>query len=115
MLVYNIFGYTAGSVVPGLFMQFLKFSMVEVEDEAGTIWRVDDEIAELKFGMRLVLNWCLLGCVFLGLAAHFANRRLKNSHRDDQRAASIIDHDFNEIHFDELMNGTTEQSAVVGL
>jgi hypothetical protein len=109
MLVYNIFGYTAGSVVPGIFMQFWKFDMLEIEDEQGIVWRVEDEQAELKFGMRLVLNWCVLGCIFLGLATYFAHQKLKKSEVDDRRAASIIDHDFNEIHFDELMN---EQTAV---
>merc|ERR1712139_205109 len=79
LLVYNIFGYTAGSVVPGLFMQFLKFREMELENGS----HVENEQAELKFGMRLVLDWCCFGCLFLALAAYFAQRRLKRYHRDE--------------------------------
>eukprot|EP00935_MAST-01C_sp_MAST-1C-sp1_P000066 g66.t1 len=65
MLTYNIFGYAAGTIFPGLCMTALVSGLDF------------DGVRALEGGFRLVLFWALWGVLFLGIAAHFATKDAK--------------------------------------
>jgi MFS family permease len=72
MLVYNIGGYALGTVLPGVWMQYLNGADPNKSRERILAW-----------GMRLILMWAGFGLFFIAMAAFFAHQ---NMHRWDAKA-----------------------------
>ena len=76
MPTYNICGYSAGTILPGLYMEYWK-DMGEKLVATGTLdapYAPEQLLAE---GVRIVLYWSVSGLLFMGLGAYFSSRQLR--------------------------------------
>lgn len=77
--MFNVLGFGAGTLVPGLFMSFLNFS---------------DKVKEIRWGMALLFSWALLGVLFLSfMIIHQIRERNRRIRVVKSRLQDTIEYD----------------------